>query len=63
MVVVHVSGDGFSGRAEDSVLHGCIPVVIMDNVHAVLESILDWDRFGLRVNERRYDSAEAFSNS
>ena len=26
----------------------------MDEVHAVLESILDWDRFGLRINEKRY---------
>ena len=35
-------------------LHGCIPVVVMDEVHAVLESILDWDRFGLRITEKRY---------
>jgi hypothetical protein len=31
------------------VLHGCVPVVIMDNVHSIFESILDWDAFGLRV--------------
>ena len=47
------SGDGWSGRAEDAVLHGCIPVVIMDDVHAVYESILDWDGFAVRINERR----------
>ncbi len=46
------AGDGWSARAEDAVLHGCIPVVIMDNVHAVLESALDWDSFALRINER-----------
>eukprot|EP00798_Chlamydomonas_sp_ICE-L_P001799 gene1799-33219_t len=44
-------GDGWSARAEDAVLHGCIPLVIMDNVHAVFESILDWDTFSLRINE------------
>ncbi len=33
-------------------LHGCIPVVVMDGVHAVFESILDWDSFGLRIRER-----------
>jgi hypothetical protein len=33
------------------VLHGCIPVVIMDGVHTVLESAIDWDRFSLRVNQ------------
>jgi hypothetical protein len=33
------------------VLHGCIPVVIMDGVHTVFESAMDWDRFSLRVNQ------------
>ncbi len=46
------AGDGWSARAEDAVLHGCVPVVIMDNVHAVLESALDWGSFSLRVAER-----------
>eukprot|EP00955_Chlamydomonas_euryale_P066949 359700-Chlamydomonas_euryale.AAC.1 len=45
------SGDGWSSRAEDAVLHGCIPVVVMDRVHAVFESLLDWDLFSVRVAE------------
>ena len=53
LVPMDPAGDGWSGRAEDSVLHGCIPVVIMDEVHSVYESILDWDRFGVRINEKR----------
>jgi hypothetical protein len=44
-----LAGDGWSARAEDAVLHGCVPVVIMDGVHSIFESILDWDAFGLRV--------------
>ena len=32
-------------------LHGCIPVVVMDQVHAVFESILDWDSFSVRVSQ------------
>ncbi|GLC34055.1 hypothetical protein PLESTB_000832400 [Pleodorina starrii] len=44
-------GDGWSARAEDAVLHGCVPLVIMDNVHAVFESILDWDSFSIRIRE------------
>ena len=24
-------GDGWSARFEDSILHGCIPVIVMDN--------------------------------
>jgi hypothetical protein len=35
----------------DAVLHGCVPVVIQDEVHADFESILDWDSFSLRVPE------------
>ena len=45
------AGDGFSPRAEDAVLHGCIPVVIMDDVDPVFGSILDWSSFSVRVQE------------
>eukprot|EP00798_Chlamydomonas_sp_ICE-L_P015005 gene15005-21073_t len=44
-------GDGWSPRAEDAILHGCIPVVTMDGVHAVFESILDWKTFSIRIAE------------
>mmetsp|Transcript_19563 Transcript_19563/g.42445 ORF Transcript_19563/g.42445 Transcript_19563/m.42445 type:complete len:788 (+) Transcript_19563:181-2544(+) len=45
-------GDGWSGRAEDAILHGCVPVVIMDGVHVVWESILDWSSFSVRIPEK-----------
>lgn len=44
-------GDGWSPRAEDAILHGCLPVLVADNVHAVFESLLDWDAFSVRVKE------------
>lgn len=44
-------GDGFSTRIEDSMLHGCIPVIIMDKVHGVFESLFEYDRFSVRVAE------------
>lgn len=44
-------GDGWSPRIEDCVLHGAIPVIIMDGVHAPFESLLDWPSFSLRVAE------------
>ena len=44
-------GDGYSGRGEDAILHGCIPVVIMDHVHAVWEGVLDWSKFSVRIPE------------
>ena len=42
-------GDGYAMRAEDAILHGCIPLVVMDGVDAVFESILDWSRFSVRL--------------
>ncbi len=46
-----VAGDGWSSRAGDSILNGCIPVVIMDDVDAVFETILQWQTFSIRVPE------------
>ena len=45
------AGDGWSPRAEDSILHGCIPMVIQDGVHMSFESILDWPSFSIRIPE------------
>ncbi|KAG2450529.1 hypothetical protein HYH02_005030 [Chlamydomonas schloesseri] len=44
-------GDGWSPRLEDAVLHGCIPVIIADRVHAVFDSVLDVNAFSVRVPE------------
>ena len=53
------AGDGWSARAEDAVLHGCVPVVIMDRVHAVFEPELDWAAFSIRVNESDIDKVSS----
>ncbi len=45
------AGDGFSPRAEDAILHGCLPVVIMDDVDPIFASILDWESFSVRIPE------------
>ncbi|PNW76519.1 hypothetical protein CHLRE_11g467660v5 [Chlamydomonas reinhardtii] len=50
-----VPGDGYAMRFEDAVLHGCLPLVIMDRTHAVFESILDIDGFSLRISEAALD--------
>eukprot|EP00798_Chlamydomonas_sp_ICE-L_P016188 gene16188-22350_t len=44
-------GDGYAMRVEDAILHGCVPVIIMDNVQAVFESVLDFDQFSIRLKE------------
>ena len=48
-------GDGFSARAEDAVLHGCIPLVIMDRVHQPLQSLLAWHQFSVWVPESKIE--------
>ncbi|KAG2424765.1 hypothetical protein HXX76_014189 [Chlamydomonas incerta] len=45
-------GDGWSPRLEDAILHGCIPVIIMDQVQVVFESILDVPNFSVRVAQK-----------
>ncbi|GIL47978.1 hypothetical protein Vafri_4701 [Volvox africanus] len=45
------AGDGWSARMEDAVLHGCIPVIIIDNVHVAFESIIHVDAFTVRIDE------------
>ncbi|KAJ7243809.1 hypothetical protein O6H91_Y433300 [Diphasiastrum complanatum] len=44
-------GDGWSGRMEDSILHGCIPVIIQDGIHLPFENMLEYDKFAVRVAE------------
>lgn len=45
------AGDGWARRAEDAILHGCLPVIIMDLVEEKFESLLDYGAFSLRVPE------------
>lgn len=45
------AGDGWSPRAEDAILHGCIPVLVMDNVEPIFGSQLDWSAFSVRIRE------------
>ncbi|CAK9877018.1 unnamed protein product [Sphagnum jensenii] len=46
-------GDGWSGRLEDSVLHGCIPVIIQDGIHLPFENVLHYDSFSVRIAEEK----------
>lgn len=44
-------GDGWSGRMEDSILQGCIPVVIQDGIFLPYENVLNYDSFAVRLPE------------
>ena len=46
-------GWGWSGRFEDAVLHGCIPVILQDGVHTPWESVLDAQSYSIRVPRHR----------
>ncbi|GJT73770.1 exostosin family protein [Tanacetum coccineum] len=44
-------GDGWSGRMEDSILQGCIPVVIQDGIFLPWENVLNYESFAVRLGE------------
>lgn len=44
-------GDGWSGRMEDSILQGCIPVVIQDGIYLPYENVLNYESFAVRILE------------
>ncbi|KAK4798590.1 hypothetical protein SAY86_030916 [Trapa natans] len=44
-------GDGWSGRMEDSILQGCIPVVIQDGIYLPYENMLNYESFAVRISE------------
>ncbi|KAI7997999.1 putative glucuronosyltransferase Os01g0926700 [Camellia lanceoleosa] len=44
-------GDGWSGRMEDSILQGCIPVVIQDGIYLPYENMLNYESFAVRIHE------------
>lgn len=52
-------GWGWSGRMEDAVLHGCIPVVLQDGIETPWERTLNLSEYGLRVPRRRMRSLVA----
>lgn len=45
------AGDGYAQRLEDAILHGCLPVIIMDHVHVAFETLIDFAPFSIRVPE------------
>jgi hypothetical protein len=49
-------GDGWSARAEDAILHGCVPILVMDDVNAIFEPELDWPSFSVRIKEKEIES-------
>ncbi|KXZ54467.1 hypothetical protein GPECTOR_4g532 [Gonium pectorale] len=52
-------GDGWSARLEDAMLHGCVPVVVMDGVRGVFEDQLDFSSFSIRVREDELEGLPA----
>ena len=52
-------GDGWSSRVDDAVRHGCIPVIIMDDVLMPFEGLLDYDAFALRIPEADIEKLDA----
>jgi hypothetical protein len=45
-------GDRLSGCMEDSMLHGCIPLIVQAGIHLPFENVLDYKPFTLQVAEK-----------
>ena len=56
--IVPPGGDGWSSRVDDAVRHGCIPVIIMDNVDMPFETELRYNTFAVRQLELNRTSSE-----
>ena len=61
--IVPPGGDGWSSRVDDSVRHGCIPVIVMDNVHMPFETGLNYSEFSVRVPEAQVEEMDAILRS
>jgi hypothetical protein len=56
-------GDGWSGRFEDAILHGCIPVIIQDEVDVSFESLFDVSEFSLRIAQKDMEQIPEILNA
>ncbi|PSC68519.1 exostosin-like glycosyltransferase [Micractinium conductrix] len=45
-------GDGWASRFDDAVVHGCIPVVIQDEIEQAWHGVLDLDSYTVRIAEK-----------
>ena len=61
--LVPPGGDGWSSRTDDAVRHGCIPVIIMDNVHMPFETSLNYSAFSIRIPERDVEQLDTILRS
>ena len=61
--LVPPGGDGWSSRVDDAVRHGCIPVIIMDNVHMPFETSLNYSSFSIRVPEHDVEELDRILRS
>lgn len=61
--LVPPGGDGWSSRVDDAVRHGCIPVIIMDNVHMPFETSLNYSSFSIRVAEADVEQLDGILRS
>eukprot|EP00208_Stichococcus_sp_RCC1054_P003318 CAMPEP_0206142432 /NCGR_PEP_ID=MMETSP1473-20131121/16814_1 /ASSEMBLY_ACC=CAM_ASM_001109 /TAXON_ID=1461547 /ORGANISM="Stichococcus sp, Strain RCC1054" /LENGTH=314 /DNA_ID=CAMNT_0053537429 /DNA_START=144 /DNA_END=1089 /DNA_ORIENTATION=+ len=56
MFCVVLPGDGWARRADDAILHGCLPVIVQDGVQEKFESLLDYAAFSIRIPEADLES-------
>ncbi|KMZ59131.1 exostosin family protein [Zostera marina] len=49
-------GDGWSGRLEDCIMQGSIPVIVQDGIFLPHENVLNYESFAVRIHEHQIPS-------
>jgi hypothetical protein len=45
-----LQGDGYTTRFDDSILHGCIPVIVINETVGPWGTEMDWEAFSIRIS-------------
>ena len=56
-------GNGWSGRMEEAILHGCIPLIIQDDILVPFETSLDISQFAIRYERSKLGQLIEFLKS
>jgi hypothetical protein len=54
-----LQGEGWSARFDDAVLHGCIPVIVIDIAVGPWGAELDWETFSIRIHSQNISNIPA----
>jgi hypothetical protein len=54
-----LQGEGWTARFDDAILHGCIPVIVIDIAEGAWGAELDWETFSIRIHSQNITNIPA----